>query len=351
MKLKDFDFTLPAELIAQKLTKPRDHSRLLIYYQKQKIIKHARFLELDNFLTANDVLVFNNSKVIPARLVGHKTSGGKVEILLVQNLGKGQWQALIRGKMHRGQKITFKRNWYCTLINKEESTGIWQIKFNLTDKKLQNKIRRFGLTPTPPYIRSLTKINDYQTIYAKKEGSIAAPTAGLHFTNRLLRKLKNKGVQIEYITLHVGYGTFKPITSSQIEKHQMLPEWVQINPAVASRLTQAKKEGKRIIAVGTTTVRALETFAQHLPNKTIVLPAGHKSTNIFIYPGYKFKFIDGMITNFHLPKSTPLLMVAALLSQNTTKTEGTKTLLKLYQVAIKNKYHFYSLGDGMLLLP
>ena len=158
-------------------------------------------------------------------------------------------------------------------------------------------------------------------------------------------------MQIEYITLHVGYGTFKPITSPQIEKHQMLPEWAQINPKIADRLTRAKKEGKRIIAVGTTTVRALETFAKCPSDKTAILLTGHKSTNIFIYPGYKFKFIDGMITNFHLPKSTPLLMVAALLSQNSTKTEGIKTLLKLYRLAIKNKYRFYSLGDGMLLLP
>ncbi len=346
MRLSDFDFNLPQNLVAQSLHHPRDYSRLLVYKKKSDTIEHYRFIDLPYLLQPGDVIVLNNSKVIPARIIASKPTGGRVELLLDKNLGRGKWTALIKGKnLKPGQKIFVSKTWFFTLIEPIPNLPEWIIKSNVQGKKLKEKIIKYGKVPTPPYIKTLVSKRDYQTTYAQKEGSIAAPTAGLHFTNRLLNKLQNKGIQIEYITLHVGYGTFRPITSSNIKEHSMLPEWGEIKPAVARRLNQAKQQNRRIIAVGTTTVRTLEGFSQ--ANNRIT--SGHKDINIFIYPGYDFKFVDAIITNFHLPRTTPLVMAAAFLGKR--KSAFLPRLRKIYQTAIKHGYRFYSLGDGMIILP
>ncbi len=346
MQLSDFSFVLPQHLIAQSLCHPRDHSRLLAYTKHLDKIEHLRFIDLPNLLRPGDVIVLNNSKVIPARIIAKKETGGKVELLLDKNLGRGKWTALIKGKnLQAGQKIFVNKNWHFTLVEKVPNLPEWVIKSNLSGKLLKEKIIKHGRVPTPPYIKKLINKRDYQTAYAKKEGSIAAPTAGLHFTNRLLKKLKNKGIQIEYITLHVGYGTFRPITSTNVKQHIMLPEWGEINKAVAKRLNQAKQNNQRIIAVGTTTVRTLEGFSQAKGKIT----SGHKDINLFIYPGYNFKFVDAIITNFHLPQTTPLVMTAAFLGKK--RNVFLPRLRKIYKTAIKEKYRFYSLGDGMIVLP
>jgi len=332
MLVKEFDYYLPKNLIAQEPSKPRDHARLLILNRKDKTILHKKFYELTDHLKSGDVLVLNNSKVIPARLIGKKESGGKIEVFLLQKDGK-VWQALIRGKIQVDQKIVFNKNIIGRVIRKDsEDNNIptYQIKFNSSDKKIFS----IGQTPTPPYI---TKAGEYQTVYAKPEGSVAAPTAGLHFTNRLLSKLKKRGVKIEYITLHVGMGTFAPVKVNKIENHKIHSELAIIDSATAQRLGRAKKNNKRIVAVGTTTVRTLEAFV----TSNGKIKAQKKWVDIFIYPGYKFKFVDAIITNFHLPKSTLLMLVSAFATKSLTK--------KAYREAIVKKYKFYSFGDGMFI--
>lgn len=360
MNLKEFDYYLPKNLIAQKPIKPRDHSRLLVLKRRNPEtaemavkIEHKRFYDIADYFKQGDVLVLNNSKVFPARLIGKKErTGGKIEVFLLNALrgvlplkNKGNtWNCLLGGHGRKeGLKIRFGKKLRCE-VKKNNNDGTWEVKFNLSVKKMMEVIEKIGHTPLPPYIkRPASKENakdkkDYQTIYANKNkfGSAAAPTAGFHFTSRLIKKLKKKGVQFEYITLHVGLGTFSPVKEEDIRKHKMHPEWAEISRQTTERILKAKKEGRRIIAVGTTSARALESALNKKGRNGF---SGW--VNIFIYPGYKFKIIDALITNFHLPKSTLLMLVSAF--------AGKKNIKKAYETAVRRKYRFYSFGDAMLI--
>jgi S-adenosylmethionine:tRNA ribosyltransferase-isomerase len=345
VKLSEFNYFLPKELIAQKLIQPRDHSRLMILNRQRQTIEHDFFYNLGKYLKSDDILVANDSKVIPARLIGRKETGGKAEILFLRQISGDTWQALIKN-CKVGNKILWSYSRECDqekdnkligeIVRKVED-GIYEIKFSIRDNNLMSIIYQLGQAPTPPYIKRISNLKEYQTIYAKHRGSVAAPTAGFHFTKKLMNRLKKQGIQFEFVTLHVGLGTFQPIRTQNIEEHKMHSEWAEIKPEVAERLNQAKKQGQRIIAVGTTSVRVLESFCQ---NKQ--LKSGAQLIDLFIYPGYQFKFVDALITNFHLPKSTLLMLVCAF--------AGREFIFQAYQEAIKNKYRFYSFGDAMLIL-
>lgn len=332
-KLSKYDYDLPAGLIAQKPANRRDSAKLMVLKKAKGELSHKRFFDLPDILQSGDVLVFNDSKVIPARLFGHKATGGKIEIFLLKKLKNNIWQCLIGGKVKAGQEIYLTKK-IIAIAEKKVDEKVWLVKFNAADKKLFS----LGETPLPPYIKSKSKLSDYQTVYARALGSVAAPTAGLHFTKALISKLKKKGVKIEFVTLHVGLGTFLSVETEDILKHKMHHELAEINPATAKRLNQYKKSGQRIIAVGTTAARTLESCA----NKSGKIRAQKINTGIFIYPGYEFRFVDGLITNFHLPKSTLLMLVGAL--------AGKHNIDLAYREAIRMKYRFYSFGDGMLII-
>ena len=340
MKISLFDYNLPRDLIAQSQKKPRDHSRLLILDRAKEKISHQHFYNLPEYLTDNDVLVVNETKVFPARLYGHKSTGGQVEILLTEKITNSTWLAMIGARhLKVGDSIYFDNKLVAEII-KDIDGKIKQIKFNQVGKKLEAIIDSIGHTPLPPYIKTKdsSKIKkDYQTIYARSLGSAAAPTAGLHFTTKILKQLDKQGVKIFKVTLHVGLGTFAPVETEDITKHKIHHEWASIDKNTAEALNKLKKQGKNIIAVGTTSARTLEAFS----TKDGQLRAGSKWVNIYIYPGYKYKFVDDLITNFHLPKSSLLFMVSALASR--------EQILKAYQKAIKLKYRFFSFGDAMLI--
>ena len=341
-KLQDFNYNLPRELIAQNPARPRDAAKLLILNKKTKKISESNFSHLADFLRPGDVLVVNDSKVLPARLLGRKASGGQVEILLHRLEKADVWECLLGGRVKSGVRVFFKKGLVATLIN-DQGDGTWRVSFNQSGSKFIKTVEAIGLMPLPPYIKSAReKISAnkerYQTIYAasNKTGSVAAPTAGLHFTPRLLKKLAERGVSIKKLTLHVGLGTFATVKESDIRNHQMHAEWAVIDKRTAAYLKEAKESGRRLVAVGTTSARTLETWAQ----------AGWPEelrawTKIFIYPGYNFLAVDALITNFHLPQSTLLMMVAAFAGQGLTK--------KSYALAVAKKYRFYSFGDGMLV--
>lgn len=332
MDISLFDYDLPKDLIANSPAQPRDHSRLMVINRKTKKIEHKHFYDLPLYLNKNDVLVLNQTKVFPARFVGQKTTGAKIEVLLLEEFETGKWKALTKAGIKIDQKINFK-NLEFTCIGHEDQIAI--LATNTNKLEILRVLDKFGITPIPPYIRSKKSERilrkTYQTVYAKEKGSVAAPTAGLHFTPELLTKIKNTGVQIEYVTLHLGLGTFASVKETDITKHKIHSEEYFIDPNTLKRLNNAKQNGKRIIAVGTTTTRVLES-----------LPKSSGSTNIFIYPGYKFKFVDSLITNFHLPKSTLLALVGAFC--------GMDLMHKIYSDAIKNKYRFYSFGDASLII-
>lgn len=352
MKLKEFNYNLPQEMIAQKPASPRDSSKLMVVdYNSGKLSNHI-FNELPDFLNKGDILVFNNTKVFPARLWGHKESGGKIQIFLLTKHNKTTWNVLVGSRRrHIGLEINFAKsprlthkcgdkNFKGKLI-KQIDNSVWQIKFNKIGQELDNLIDKFGHVPIPPYIKnpdSEAKLKkEYQTVYAKNRGSVAAPTAGLHFTNRILNKLKKQGVIFKYVTLHVGLGTFESVKEDKIEDHQIHSEFGILDKKTAQFLNQAQKEKRRIIIVGTTTVRIMEAFA----SQKGTLKANKKWIDIFIYPGYKFKFVNNLITNFHLPKSTLLMLISALAGKSLVK--------KAYQKAIKDNYRFYSFGDVMMI--
>jgi S-adenosylmethionine:tRNA ribosyltransferase-isomerase len=336
MKTSLFDYHLPRERIAQFPITPRDHSRLLVYNKKSKKLIHDHFYNLGDYLQPDDVLVFNDTKVFSARLFGRKETGGLMEVFLLRPLTGNTWEVLIGGKVRRvGLNIGFTKGLKCE-VTKKLPDGIWQARFNKSPKQVLQIANQIGTTPIPPYIKKLAKLKDYQTIYAKKVGSVAAPTAGFHFTKKLLAQLKKKGIRFEYITLHVGFGTFQPVKVDNIEQHTIHSEYAEVDAATVKKLIQAKKDGRRIIAVGTTTVRTLEFFF----NKKSQKKSGW--INTFIYPGYRFKFIDTIITNFHLPKSSLLMLVSAF--------AGRQQVLNIYKKAVQKKYRFYSFGDGMLLM-
>ena len=364
MKLSAFDYNLPKELIAQEPMKPRDHSRLLILDKKTGKIEHKKFYNIIEYFKKGDVLVMNNSKVFPARLIGkRKNTGGKVEVFLLKKIKDKTWQCLVGGRRARaGLEIEFNKKLKC-ILKKDNKDSTWEVEFNLNNKEMMQVIEKIGKVPLPPYIKrvdsrkQITDSRNYQTVYAdeNKIGSVAAPTAGFHFTPELIKKLKKKGVQIEYITLHVGLGTFAPVKTDDITKHKMHAEYVEIEKDVLKRIIKAKKEKRRIVAVGTTSVRTLEAVASQFSIFTRQASTSNfqflnnfqfknfkKFVNIFIYPGYKFKIVDAMITNFHLPKSTLLMLVSAMAGQDNIK--------KAYKEAIKKKYRFYSYGDAMFIL-
>lgn len=436
MKLKDFDYKLPKNLIAQYPKKPRDYSRLLVVHkcaatncvhankQKEAEIEHKHFYDIADYLQPGDALVLNNSKVMPARLIGRKAeTGGKIEVFLcfacgtgatnaghandvahanlIANVANGAselnhrrrtslktfdisagevWQCLLGGHGRKEKLKIFFRQGLEAEVLKNNGDGTWNVAFNKKGLRFMKIIKKIGQTPLPPYIKrvdpsaslriipsaSLRFAQDkqnYQTVYAdeKKLGSVAAPTAGLHFTPRLLRKLKKKGVKIIYATLHVGLGTFAPVKVDDIIKHKMHAEWVEVKKGAIKEIVKAKEKGGRIIAVGTTSARALEAAFKAYNLE----PITHNSkkfqassfkfqdislrTDIFIYPGYKFKAIDALITNFHLPKSTLLMLVSAFACAERSRSAGLRLIKKAYREAIRKKYRFYSYGDAMFI--
>lgn len=341
-KLKDFDYNLPPELIAQEPVNPRDKARLLIVDKKDKKIEHKYFFEILNYLKKGDVLVVNDSKVFKARLFGNKKeSGGLVEIFLHKQMDDKTWECLLGGRVKEGLEIILEDK-FKALVLKNNQDGTWLVEFNKTGHDFFKAVGRIGHLPLPPYIKrnADNKEDDrsYQTVYAnsKKIGSVAAPTAGLHFTPKLISQIKKIGVEIEKVTLHVGLGTFSPVKVENILEHKMHSEYVEIDSRTALRLKKAKQAGQRIIAVGTTSCRTLESWGQ------AGFPDSFNSwTNIFIYPGYQFLVIDALITNFHLPKSTLLMLVSAFGGANFVK--------KAYQQAVFNNYRFFSYGDAMFI--
>lgn len=339
MKTNLFNYHLPKNLIAQKPARPRDHARLLVLDRKNNKISHDYFYNLTRYLSADDVLVLNDTKVFPARLPGHKVSGGQVEIFLLKPIKTGVWEALVGGRTKLGDKIILTKGFSATVL-RNRNEKIKQIKFNISGAKLNKKILQLGHTPLPPYIKTKDSREiraAYQTVFARYQGSVAAPTAGLHFTPALLKKLKKQGIKIYKITLHVGWGTFAPVTSQQVEEHKLHPEWASISPGTARALNRLKAQGRKIVAVGTTSARALEARS----NANGQLKSGGTWINLYIYPGYKFKFIDKLITNFHLPKTSLLFLVSALASR--------AKIMRAYSSAVKKKYRFYSFGDAMLI--
>ena len=339
MKVTEFDYDLPEELIAQVPIKKRDESRLMVLDRKNKTIEHKKFKDIIEYLEPGDVLVRNNTKVIPARLYGNKETGAKVEFLLLKNIEGYIWECIVRpgNKLHIGAKVIFGDGLLKSEILDTMEGGTRKVKFSY--EGIFNEILdKIGLMPLPPYIHESLKDNDrYQTVYAKYEGSAAAPTAGLHFTDELLKKLEEKGVIIANVTLHVGIGTFRPVKEENVEEHKMHTEHFYIKKEDAEKINNAKTKGKRVIAVGTTSCRVLETIADE--NGMVKETEG--DTGIYIYPGYKFKCLDGLITNFHLPQSTLLMLVSAL--------AGKEYIMEAYKEAVKEKYRFFSFGDAMFI--
>lgn len=339
MDLKEFYYDLPEELIAQVPIKKRDESRLMVLDRKQHTIEHKIFKDILNYLKPGDCLVRNNTKVIPARIYGKKETGANVEFLLLNNIEDDIWEAIVRpgNKLHIGTKVTFRDGLLNAEILEVMEGGTRKVKF--TYSGIFNEILdKIGLMPLPPYIHEELKEKDrYQTVYAKYQGSAAAPTAGLHFTEELLEKIKEKGVEIANVTLHVGIGTFRPVKVENIEEHHMHSEHYYIKREDAEKINNAKKNGGRIISVGTTSCRVLESIADE--NGLVQETEG--DTSIFIYPGYKFKCIDALITNFHLPESTLLMLVSAL--------AGKDYIMEAYKEAVEKKYRFFSFGDAMFI--
>lgn len=342
MYLGHFNYHLPKELIAQRPLNPRDHSRLLILDKKTGKIEHKKFYNIVDYFKKGDIIVMNNSKVIPARLWGKKETGGKMEIFLLSKYSNREWEVLVGGKgQKKDLKIVFSKGLTVKLIQRKKG-GIWIVKFNKSGKDFEKIYKQIGEAPLPPYIKEKSDLKKYQTVYASNEGSVAAPTAGFHFTKRLIQKLKKKGVIFEEITLHVGLGTFQPVKVSDITKHEMHPEFVEVSKDTLKNIWKAKKDGRRIVAVGTTSVRVLETVVASIKDKNSPPNKSFKGwVNIFIYPGFKFEFTEAMITNFHLPQSTLLMLVSAF--------AGRKNILNAYEKAKKNKYRFYSFGDAMFI--
>ena len=339
MSTEDFDYELPERLIAQTPLKMRSASKLLVLDKDTGVIEHKVFTDIKSYLKKGDVLVLNNTKVIPARLIGEKIdTSAVIELLLLKDLGDNTWECLSKPfkRLHVGTKIKFGDSLVAEVMEKKEE-GMVTVKL-IYDGILMEILEQLGQMPLPPYIHEQLKEKDrYQTVYAKVLGSAAAPTAGLHFTKELLDEIKKMGVIITYVTLHVGLGTFRPVMVSNVKEHVMHSEYYEVSEGSANILNQAKKDGRRIIAVGTTSTRTLESVM----SKYHTFKAVKENTNIFIYPGYKFQAIDCLITNFHLPKSTLIMLVSAF--------AGKDKIMKAYNEAIKLEYRFFSFGDAMFI--
>lgn len=337
MLVTDFDYELPQELIAQHPMEPRDHSRLLVVDKKTGEIEHKHFYDLVNYLKPGDVLVFNDTRVIPARLHGTKDTGAHVEVFLLTRRDATDWEVLVRPgkKLQVGAKINFSDELSCEVIEHTDFGGrVVRFKY---DGIFEEILDRLGETPLPPYITApLEDKERYQTVYNRERGSAAAPTAGLHFTKELLQKIKDIGCEEVFVTLHVGLGTFRPVSEAKIEDHKMHKEFYTVSQEAADAVNKAKAEGRRIIAVGTTAVRTLEAAGADGQ-----LHAGSSWTNIFIYPGYKFRLVDDLVTNFHLPQSTLLMLVSTL--------STSEIMLQTYKKAVEEKYRFFSFGDAMFI--
>ena len=337
MLVTDFDYELPQELIAQHPMEPRDHSRLLVVDKKTGEIEHKHFYDLVNYLKPGDVLVFNDTRVIPARLHGTKDTGAHVEVFLLTRRDATDWEVLVRPgkKLQVGAKINFSDDLSCEVIEHTDFGGrVVRFKY---DGIFEEILDRLGETPLPPYITApLEDKERYQTVYNRERGSAAAPTAGLHFTKELLQKIKEIGCEEVFVTLHVGLGTFRPVSEAKIEDHKMHKEFYTVSQEAADAVNKAKAEGRRIIAVGTTAVRTLEAAGADGQ-----LHAGSSWTNIFIYPGYKFRLVDDLVTNFHLPQSTLLMLVSTLSTR--------EIMLQTYKKAVEEKYRFFSFGDAMFI--
>ena len=340
MKLEEFDYNLPEELIAQVPIQKRDESRLMVVDREKRTIEDKVFKDIIDYLEPGDCLVRNNTKVIPARLYGKKDTGANVEFVLLKQLEGDVWESIVRpgNKLKPGSKVIFGDGLLKAEILDVLEDGTRKVKFEYNG--IFNEILdKIGLMPLPPYIHESLKENDrYQTVYAKYEGSAAAPTAGLHFTPELLKKIEEKGVKIANVTLHVGIGTFRPVKEENIEEHKMHTEHFYIKQEDVDKINETKKNGKKVIAVGTTSCRVLETVADE---NTGLVKQIEADTGIYIYPGYKFKCVDGLITNFHLPKSTLLMLVSALADR--------EFILEAYNKAVEEKYRFFSFGDAMFI--
>jgi len=424
MRLSDFDYKLPKELIADDHVEPRDHSRLLVLDRVVGQIRHKKFFDITDYLEDGDVLVFNNSKVFKARIYGNKETGGKVEMLLVRPVSEATdncciakslncWEVLVKGKVSVGNKILFENKLKAEIVEKKERGCV--VRFNFSAEKVFKYLEKYGEIPLPPYIgrnpnnqppmtnqilnlksktsdgtNKIARYRDnnsfYQTVYAKNTGSVAAPTAGFHFTDRLLDKLKKKGIECLEVTLHVGPGTFLPVEVDDVKKHKMHEEFFEVKKSVWKKVLAAKSEGRRVVAVGTTTCRVLETLGENYKqaqnnksenpnenlkfensleirnlkleiegddgvgsNKAFSIHGGFLigATNIFIYPPYEFKIVDALITNFHLPKSTLLMLISAFADPGGKR--GVGKIKKAYKEAIAEKYRFYSFGDSMFI--
>ena len=360
MLVSEYDYELPEELIAQLPADRRENSRMLVLNRDCRSIFHKHFYDIVDFIDENSILVLNNTKVMPARLIGHKDTGAKIEVFLLKNLGTIQnsnspavqpaqgsyWEVLIKPskRIKPDTIIKISNELSVKAVKKTEEDGGWIVEL-LYEGDVLDVLHRNGNIPLPPYIERKLQTEDikkldferYQTVYAKDEGSVAAPTAGLHFTHEILEKLKNKGVEIAYVTLNVGLGTFRPVKCENISDHKMHSETFEITEETAEKINRAKANGKKLVAVGTTTVRTLETAYQ----KYGCIKACHDHSELFIYPPYEFKVIDELITNFHLPKSTLLMLVSAF--------AGKDFIFEAYREAIENKYRFFSYGDCMFI--
>ena len=337
MKVTDFDYALPKELIAQHPMEPRDHSRLLVVDKDTGEMEHRHFYDLLEYLRPDDLLVFNDTRVIPARLHGFKDTGARVEVFLLNRLNQTDWEVLVRPgkKLQVGAHIQFSEELGCTIVDHTDFGG--RVARFAFEGVFEEILERLGEVPLPPYITAeLEDKERYQTVYNRDPGSAAAPTAGLHFTQELLRKIRDKGCEEVFVTLNVGLGTFRPVTEENIEDHLMHREFYSISVAAAEAINRAKAENRRIVAVGTTAVRTLESAGAEG-----LVKAGSHWTQIFIYPGFQWKMVDALVTNFHLPQSTLLMLVSALSSR--------EVMLRTYAEAVREKYRFFSFGDAMFI--
>lgn len=352
MLISEYDYNLPEELIAQMPADKRDNSRMMVLNRKDRTISHKHFYDIVDLIEPNTLLVMNNTKVLPARLIGHKDTGAKIEVFLLKQNSKMQdehenWEVLIKPskRVKPDTIIKISDELSVRAIKRLEENGEWLVELIFNGNNVLDVLHRNGNIPLPPYIERKIPNEDlkkldferYQTVYAKDEGSVAAPTAGLHFTKEILKKLENKGVELAYVTLNVGLGTFRPVQCENVENHKMHSETFEISEKAAEQINRAKAEGKKIVAVGTTTVRTLETAYK----KFGCIKACHDHSELFIYPPYEFKVIDNLITNFHLPKSTLLMLVSAL--------AGKDFIFEAYKEAIENRYRFFSYGDCMYI--
>ena len=342
MRVEEFDYHLPTSLIAQYPSSQRGETSLMVLHRQNGVIEHRGFGDITQYLNSADLLVMNNTRVLPARLVGKKETGGRIEMLLIPswNGRKGEWQALINatGKVKLGTRIQFEQGLEGEV--EEVMDGKGRVRFS-SQGEVMDILQKIGHIPLPPYIKRGDEPLDrerYQTVFAERDGSIAAPTAGLHFTHALLQSLKQNGARTTTITLHIGIGTFTPVKARDVENHPMEAEWVEISGETAREIEETKARGGKVISVGTTTTRALESFSDGKGG----IRSGRGMSSLFIYPPYRFRVIDGLVTNFHLPKSTLIMLVSAF--------AGKDLLMKAYQEAIRRKYRFYSYGDAMLIL-